>query len=78
MLRFPVDFTVPFTNPRAEQDMPTMKLRMKISRCFRTERGAPCFAMLRSSVLSTARQQGWDRIETLMKTPDELLAEVRV
>ena len=77
VLRFLVDFTVPFTNNQAEQDMRMMKLRMKISGCFRTARGARDFALLRS-VLSTARKQGWNRIETLMKTPDELLATLRV
>ena len=66
MLRFLVDFTVPFTNRMGEQDMRMMKLRMKISGCFRTARGARDFALLRS-VLSTARKQGWNRIETLMK-----------
>ena len=77
VLRFLVDFRVPFTNNQAEQDMRMMKLRMKISGCFRTARGARDFALLRS-VLSTARKQGWNRIETLMKTPDELLAALRV
>ena len=77
VLRFLVDFTVPFTNNQAEQDMRMMKLRMKISGCFRTARGARDFALLRS-VLSTARKQGWNRIETLMKTPDELLAALRL
>ena len=77
VLRFLVDFRVPFTNNQAEQDMRMMKLRMKISGCFRTARGARDFALLRS-VLSTARKRGWNRIETLMKTPDELLAALRV
>ena len=77
VLRFLTDFTVPFTNNQAEQDMRMMKLRMKISGSFRTERGARDFATLRS-VLSTARKQGWNRIEALLKTPEELLAELRV
>ena len=77
VLRFLTDFTVAFTNNQAEQDMRMMKLRMKISGSFRTERGARDFATLRS-VLSTARKQGWNRIEALLKTPEELLAELRV
>ena len=77
LLRCLEDFAVPFTNNQAEQDMRMMKLRMKISGCFRTERGARDFATLRS-VLSTARKQGWNRIEALLKTPDELLAALRI
>ena len=62
MLRFPIDFAVPFANNLAEQDLRMMKLRMKISGGFRFEQGARDFATLRS-VLSTARKQGWNRIE---------------
>ena len=72
VLRFLVDFTVPITNNQAEQDM-----RMMLAGCFRTERGARAFATLRS-VLSTARKQAWNRIETLKEAPDELLVALRV
>ena len=54
-----------------------MKLRMKISGCFRSAQGARDFATLRS-VLSTARKQGWNRIEALLKGPGELLAALRL
>ena len=77
MLRFREDFAILFMNNQAEQEMRTMKLRMKFSGCFRAEQGPPDFAML-CSVLSTARKQGWNRIEALLKTPVELLAELRV
>ena len=77
MLRFLVDFTVPFTNRMGEQDMRMMKLRMKISGCFQTERGARDYAMLRS-VRSMARKQGWNRIERMMKSSDESFAGLRV
>ncbi len=73
--RFLTDFTVPFTNNQAEQDLRMMKLRMKISGGFRSEQGAQDFATLRS-VLSTARKQGLNRIEALLRGPDALLARV--
>ena len=45
-----------------------MKLRMKISGSFRSTQGAADCAILRS-VLSTARKQGLNRIETLAQGP---------
>ena len=71
VLRFLTDPEVPFTNNQAEQD-----LRMKISGCFRSAQGARDFATLRS-VLSTARKQGWNRIEALLQGPEQLLAALR-
>ncbi len=76
VLRFLTDFAVPFTNNLAEQDLRMMKLRMKISGCFRTEQGARDFATLRS-VLSTARKQGRHAIEALLTPPDELFASLK-
>ena len=67
-LRFLHDPGVPFTNNQAERDLRMMKLRMKISGALRAERGAQDFAPLRS-VLSTARKQGRNRIETLVRGP---------
>lgn len=63
-LRFLADASVPFTNNQAERDIRMMKLRQKISGCFRTETGANTFATLRT-VLSTARKQGWNILDTL-------------
>lgn len=63
---------MPFTNNLAEQDIRMMKLRMKISGCFRTAEGAKTFATLRS-VISTARKQGWNILKTLMDNPISLV-----
>jgi hypothetical protein len=45
-----------------------MKLRQKISGGFRSEDGAKDFAVIRS-VLSTARKQGWNVLQTLDHHP---------
>jgi transposase len=72
VLRFMFDFTVPFTNNQAEQDIRMMKVKMKISGGFRTQPGAATFATLRT-VLCTARKQGANILQTLTATPDTLV-----
>lgn len=76
VLRFLHNPEVPFTNNQAEQDARMMKLRQKISGGFRAQHGADTFATLRS-VLSTARKQGWDLLDTLMQQPETLLSALR-
>lgn len=76
VLRFLSDPAVPFTNNLAEQDARMMKLRQKISGGFRSEDGATDFAVIRS-LLSTARKQGWNMLQTLTTLPTRLLAELR-
>jgi transposase len=72
VLRFIHDFTVPFTNNLGEQALRMMKVKMKISGGFRTMAGAQTFARLRS-VISTARKQGWNILETLLAPPSTLI-----
>jgi transposase len=77
VLRFLTDPSVPFTNNLAERDGRMMKLRQKISGGFRSEDGAKDFAVIRS-VLSTARKQGWNMLQTLTAEPARLMANIRV
>lgn len=77
VLRFLTDLTVPFTNNLAEQALRMMKVRLKISGCFRSAQGAKDFVTLRT-VLATARKQGWNLLETLQETPDALIRKLRV
>jgi transposase len=77
VLRFLVDPLVPFSNNLAERDGRMMKLRQKISGGFRSEDGAKGFGVIRS-VLSTARKQGWDILQTLNGDPVRMIAELRV
>jgi transposase len=53
-----------------------MKLHQKNSGGFRSEDGANDFAVIR--VLSTARKQGWNMLQTLVADPVCLTADIRL
>ena len=64
-LKFLIDPSVHFTNNQAEQDLRMMKVKQKVSGCFRTLSGAREFCVIRSYI-SSLRKQGFNIFQGLM------------
>lgn len=64
IIRFIRDFRVPFGNNLAEQAVRMMKVKQKISGCFRSKEGATSFATIRSYI-DTMRKNGFSIMDAI-------------
>jgi transposase len=64
VLRFAIDFAVPFTNNESERQLRPVKIQQKVSATWRTLQGLSDFAALRS-YLATAAKHGLDPLDAM-------------
>jgi len=70
VLAFLYDFSIPFTNNQGEQDVRMMKVKQKISGCFRSFDGARIFARIRGC-FSTVKKQGHNALQAMTMLFDD-------
>lgn len=77
VLKFMHNFAVPFDNNLSERDLRMMKVKQKVSGCFRSEAGACEFAAVRGYI-STVRKQGYGPLEALVQLFDGTPVKLRL